>query len=106
MLPMLLIVNAIRDCRLPLKLQIGALDLLERNLDVLAGSGFECNDPPGEAGQGAYPGALVIHWLAQRNLDLVADETLEVAGLSELALDARRADFERVMAARYDVLDI
>ena len=79
---------------LPLKLQIGALDLLERNLDIPAGSGFECDDALGEVGQCADPGALIFDRLAQRNARaLVARyKTLEIAGLGELALDPAMAN--------------
>src|SRR5205807_655 len=54
----------------------------------------------------SHPMALVLHRLAKHDLDLLADETLEFAGVGEFPLDAGRADLERVPRARHDVLDV
>ena len=52
------------------------------------------------------PVALIFHRLAQDDLDLLADEALELARLGELALDPGRTDFERVVRAGNHVFDI
>ena len=50
--------------------------------------------------------ALIFDGLAQYNLHLLTDETFKLTGLRQLALDARRADFEGVVSPRYDIFHI
>src|ERR1035441_8786640 len=89
---------------LPLKLQVRLFYLFEREADLAAG-GFQADDAIGKACQGAFPMALVFDRRAQGDLGLLPLEPLVVARFEQLALEARRADFQRVMAGHH-ILDV
>src|ERR1035438_101806 len=98
------IVNPMARRGLPLKLQVRLFYLFEREADLPA-SGFQADDAIGEARQGTLPLALVFDRRAQGDLGLLPLEPLVIARLEQLAFEARRADFQRVMAGHH-VLDV
>src|ERR1022692_673592 len=98
------IVNPMARRGLPLKLQVRLFYLFEREADLPA-SGFQADDAIGEARQGTLPMALVFDRRAQGDLGLLPLEPLVIAWLEQLAFEARRADFQRVMAGHH-VLDV
>jgi len=91
---------------LPLELEVGFFHLFEGELHALPGSGFKSDHARVETLERPGEVALIFHGLAQNHLNLLPDEALKLAGLGELALDARRADFEPVARSRHHIFDV
>src|ERR1700678_2939801 len=85
---------------LPLKLQIGLLNVVERYPQRLAWGGFEGDGAILEAGELALEATSLIDGFPERDFGLFACESGVILRLDELALDAGRTDFERVTAPR------
>src|SRR5579883_673382 len=107
MLPRVLIYCMLDSFRgLPLELEVGLLDLIQREPQAFARRRFQSDDSFGDAFQQTRPMALAFHSLAQDNFYFPAREALKLLGFREPALDARRADLQRVGASRDCVLHI
>src|SRR5580704_19405327 len=91
---------------LPLKLQIGLLNVVERHPQRLARSRFEGDSAILEAGELALEATSLIDGFPERDLGLLACEPGVILRLDELALDAGGTDFERVTAAGDGVFDV
>src|SRR5438876_6308628 len=101
MLPRLVLMSVIGsgDGKLPLELQIGPLHQFQRKLDTFSRRRFERDDSFGEIQQRTDPGTLVFYGLAKNDFYFAADEPLKLPRPRKLALQAGRADFERILSA-------
>src|ERR1700678_789001 len=91
---------------LPLELQIGLLNVVERHPQRLPRRGFERDGAILEAGELALEAASLVDGFPGRDFCVLACEPGVILRFDQLALDARGADFERITAAGDDVFDV
>src|SRR5579885_3043553 len=91
---------------LPLELQVRLLNLSEWKMNDFSGRRLQRDHAVGEAGQGAFPAALVLDGFAEHDFGLLAHETFEVPRFLKLTFQPGGADLQCIAVPRDDFLNV